>query len=164
MIAYLLLGETRISGRRRERGREIEREPARARRRSEPASATRSAPAHYGAPFALARTVNRLDPTCGNSARLAADSNVAIDEMVARHRCGASSSVHVCSYIWLADNNGLKVKDACIRAAERGVQVRLLADALGSRRLIRSSHWREMRDERLPRCGSRFRSAIRCGR
>ena len=30
--------------------------------------------------------------------------------------------VHVCTYIWLADHNGLKVKDACIRAAERGVE------------------------------------------
>jgi cardiolipin synthase len=54
--------------------------------------------------------------------------------------------VHGCFYIWLADNNGLKLKDAFIRAARRGVKVRLLADALGSRRLIRSGHWRDMRD------------------
>jgi len=31
-----------------------------------------------------------------------------------------------------------------MRAARRGVQVRLLADALGSRLLIRSDHWRQM--------------------
>ena len=38
--------------------------------------------AHW-APFALARTVNKLDPSCNNAARLAADSNAAVDEMVA---------------------------------------------------------------------------------
>ena len=58
----------------------------------------------------------------------------------------AERHVHLCTYIWLADRNGLKVKDACIRAAERKIQVRILADALGSHRLIRSRHWREMRE------------------
>jgi cardiolipin synthase len=54
--------------------------------------------------------------------------------------------VHICTYIWLADSNGLKVKEACIRAAGRGVAVRILADALGSRRLIGSHHWHELID------------------
>ena len=56
----------------------------------------------------------------------------------------ATNTVHGCFYIWLADNNGIKLKDAFIRAAQRGVQVRLLADALGSRKLIHSRHWSEM--------------------
>ena len=59
---------------------------------------------------------------------------------------GARETVHGCFYIWLADNNGIKLKDAFMRAAQRGVQVRLLADALGSRKLIRSNHWSEMRE------------------
>ena len=33
----------------------------------------------------------------------------------------AAKHVHGCSYIWLADNNGLKLKDAFVRAAQRGV-------------------------------------------
>jgi cardiolipin synthase len=100
--------------------------------------------AHW-APFALARTVNKLEPTCNNAARLAADSNAAVDEM-AEDIDAARETVHGCFYIWLADNNGVKLKDAFMRAATRGVQVRLLADALGSRLLIRSAHWREMRE------------------
>ena len=56
----------------------------------------------------------------------------------------------------------LKLKDAFIRAAKRGVQVRLLADALGSRRLIRSAFWREW-ERAGARCASRFPSATRCG-
>jgi cardiolipin synthase len=58
----------------------------------------------------------------------------------------ARRHIHACCYIWLADTNGLKLKDAFIRAAARGIEVRILADALGSQRFIRSSHWRELRD------------------
>jgi len=141
LVAYLLLGEVRISNSRRERGREID---ASLPRPAEDASSARAlAKGAYSPPFALARAIDGLGPTGHNSAHLAADSNVAIDEMV-KDMDAASSSIHLCAYIWLADQNGCKVKDACIRAAERGVAVRALADAFGSRQLIRSAHWREL--------------------
>jgi len=141
VIAYLLLGEARISISRRQRGREIDsRLPLPA---ADPSSVRVLAKGAYNAPFALARTVDGLGPTSGNRATLAADSNVAIDEMVADIDA-ATQSVHLCAYIWLADDNGCKVKDACVRAAGRGVSVRALADALGSRQFIRSPHWREL--------------------
>jgi cardiolipin synthase A/B len=143
VVLYLLLGEARISTGRRNRGREINaRLPRPAGNYDCPHDKVGGA---HWAPFALARTVNHLDPTCNNAPRLARDSNAAIDEMVADID-SARETVHGCFYIWLADNNGLKLKDAFIRAAARGVQVRLLADALGSRRLIRSDHWRAMRE------------------
>jgi cardiolipin synthase len=143
VILYLLVGEARISGPRRQRGRDVNaRLPRPAGNYDCPHDKVGGA--HWAA-FALARTVNHLDPTCFNSARLAPDSNAAIDEMVADIDA-ARETVHACFYIWLADHNGLKLKDAFIRAAGRGVHVRLLADALGSRRLIRSDHWGEMRD------------------
>jgi cardiolipin synthase len=56
----------------------------------------------------------------------------------------AKSTVHLCFYIWLADNNGFRIKDALVRAARRGVKVRVLADALGSRGFIRSAYWIEL--------------------
>ncbi len=142
VILYLFLGETRISGPRRTRGKEIN---AALPRPAGNYKCGRAAGGAHWAPFALAQTVNHLEPTIGNSARIAADSNAAIAEMV-DDVDAARETVHGCFYIWLADNNGLKLKDAFIRAAKRGVKVRLLADALGSRRLIRSIHWREMRD------------------
>jgi cardiolipin synthase len=142
VVLYLLLGETRISGPRRERGREIN---AALPRPPGNFSCDGEAGGALWAPFALARTVNHLEPTKGNSARLAADSNAAVEQMVADIEA-ARETVHGCFYIWLADNNGLKLKDAFIAAARRGVRVRLLADALGSRRLIRSRHWKEMRE------------------
>lgn len=143
IIAYLLLGEARISAKRRARYRAIEahlphpHEKAAVRRRL--------ARTPYAAPFALAETVNTLPPTAGNRARLAADSNAAIREM-AEDIDNAQSTVHLCFYIWLADNNGFRIKDALVRAARRGVKVRVLADALGSRGFIRSAYWIEMRN------------------
>lgn len=144
IIGYFMLGETRISGRRREHGRDVD--ATLPRPPGDPRCLEALGGGAHEAPFTLARSINRLDPTCANSGRLAADSNAAIDEMVADIDA-AQQHVHLCTYIWLDDHNGLKVKEACIRAAARGVAVRLLADALGSHRLIRSSHWREMRDK-----------------
>jgi cardiolipin synthase len=141
LIAYLLLGEARISYSRRQKGREID--AILPRPTSDAASAQALESGAYVSPFALARSINGLGPTGRNRALLAADSNAAIDAMVVDIDA-ASSSVHLCTYIWLADGNGSKVKEACIRAARRGVAVRALADALGSRQFIRSAHWQEL--------------------
>src|SRR5436190_11216553 len=97
IIAYLLVGEVRISLKRRVRGREIE-----ARLPKPPGDgdlASRLDAGFYDAPFALARSINDLPPTSGNKASLAADSNVAIDEMV-DDIDAATTTVHLCAYIW----------------------------------------------------------------
>jgi cardiolipin synthase A/B len=143
MVGYLLLGEARLSPERRALGRKIEAELPRPSGDEAASRVLRACP--HDPPFALARTVNRLDPTSANKATLAHDSNDAIDLMV-RDIDSAERGAHACFYIWLADNNGLKIKEAFIRAARRGVAVRVLADALGSRRLINSSHWKDMLD------------------
>src|SRR5205085_8303043 len=92
VIAYLLLGEARISRARRQRGREIDQRLPRP--ASDVAIARALAKGPYGPPFALAATVDELGPTSGNSATLAADSNVAIDSMVADIDA-ATSTVHL---------------------------------------------------------------------
>jgi cardiolipin synthase len=138
-IAYLLLGETRV--RRRRFGELVDKglpRPA-----SDAALIRRIDRSNHGAPFALARTVNGIGPTAGNNATLAADSDSAIDSMVADVD-SAQRHVHLTTYIWLEDGNGLKMKAALIRAAKRGIEVRVLADALGSRHFIHSDHWRDL--------------------
>jgi cardiolipin synthase len=141
VIAYLLLGEARISSKRRARYRAIE---AHLPHPSENEGVRRElGETPYAAPFALAETANALPPTRGNRARLSNDSNSSIREMV-EDIDAAESTVHLCFYIWLADHNGFRIKDALIRAAERGVKVRVLADALGSRGFIRSAYWIEL--------------------
>jgi cardiolipin synthase len=143
VIAYLLLGEVRISLKRRVRGREIEAKLLRP--PGDGKLAEEIGAGFYEAPFALGRSINDLPPTSGNRVSLAADSNIAIDEMVADIDA-STSTIHLCAYIWLADRNGLKIKEALVRAAGRGVTIRAMADALGSRLFIRSKHWGELAD------------------
>ncbi|CAN5147178.1 cardiolipin synthase [soil metagenome] len=140
MVAYLLVGETRT--RRRKIGKAIDAglpRPAGSKAVDQALAAS-----HHHAPFALARTVDQLGATQGNIATLAADTNCAIASMVGDIDA-AKRTVHLCTYIWLDDHNGLKINDALVRAAGRGVAVRALADALGSGRFIRSRHWADLR-------------------
>ena len=138
-VIYLLLGETRLA--RRKVGHEIDRHLPRP--KVDDASVRLLEAGNHWAPFALARTVNQLAPAGGNSATLAVAGKAAIEAMVADIDT-ASRHVHLSTYIWLQDESGLKVKDALIRAAKRGIAVRALVDALGSRPFIRSQHWRDL--------------------
>ena len=52
--------------------------------------------------------------------------------------------MHLLFYIWLPDDNGLKMVEALKRAAARGVTCRAMVDDLGSRLMIRSPHWQAM--------------------
>ncbi len=140
-LLYLLIGEARVSRRRRDRFAVID--ASLPRPEGDPEAARELAQGPYAAPFALARTVNGLPPTLGNRAALAADNNAAIAGMVADIDA-AQHTVHLCFYIWLTDGSGLALKEALCRAAARGVRVRVLADALGSRRFLRSQHWQDL--------------------
>ena len=102
-------------------------------------------PEHYQHLFRVGHSITGLNPTSGNSGALMHDSNSTIDSMIADIDA-ANSHVHLLFYIWLPDNNGCRIAAALMRAASRGVTVRAMADDLGSRLLIRSEHWRAMRD------------------
>jgi cardiolipin synthase A/B len=145
IIAYLLLGETSIGRRRTERaGQALALLPD---SRSAPESAVAPSPAipdRYVAPFRVGTSINGFDPLGGNRAQVLPDSNAAIDSLVADIDA-ARQHVHLIFYIWLTDNNGLKVVEALKRAAARGVRCRAMADGLGSRILIGSPHWTDMR-------------------
>jgi cardiolipin synthase len=152
-VVYLLVGETRV--RRRRFGQIVDSELPRD--AADPKATSKLDKSAYAAPFALARTINRVGPEAGNTAVLAADSNSAIDSIVDDIE-SATNHVHITTYIWLEDHNGLKVKDALVRAAKRGVAVRVLADALGSRGFIRSRHWQDLIDS-----GAQMRAALPFG-
>ncbi|WP_223251987.1 cardiolipin synthase [Paracoccus mutanolyticus] len=61
-----------------------------------------------------------------------------------RHRRGRDH-VLMLFYIWLDDASGRAVAQAAIRAAGRGVKVRAVIDAFGSRAFSYSESWRAMR-------------------
>src|SRR5499426_3421300 len=146
VFGYLLLGEVSIGRRRVARLRAVlERMPA------FPTHSVRDAvdsaeviPGRYRHLFDLGRSISGFDPIGGNTAHLLPDSNATIDAMVADIDA-AKDHVHLLFYIWLPDRNGCKVVEALKRAAARGVTCRVIADALGSRTIIRCEHWSAMR-------------------
>ena len=147
ILAYLLLGETSIGRHRATRLREV---LARLPHVSETPGADATplqptVPDRYAPLFHVGHSVNGFEPVGGNRAALMADSNTAIESMVADIDV-AQDHVHLTFYIWLPDTNGLKVVEALKRAAARKVTCRAMADGLGSRTMAASEHWKAMRD------------------
>lgn len=147
MLIYLLFGETNIGRRLIERLKQVIREmpPVSDDNLSGESIALANVPERYQHLFHTGRSINRYEVIGGNSARLMADSNASIDSMV-EDIDAAIDHVHLLFYIWLPDNNGLKVVDALKRAAARGVTCRAMADDLGSRTMIHSQHWTDMQN------------------
>lgn len=146
VIAYLLLGETNIGRRRvgRLKATLAALPPPGGPCFHAPESAESAVPERYRAVFRLGQSISGFAPVAGNTAALMADSNAAIDAIVADIDA-ARDHVHLLFYIWLPDTNGCKVVEALKRAAGRGVVCRAMADDLGSRAMVRSAHWAAMR-------------------
>ena len=147
ILAYVLLGETRIG--RRRLARHL---AARARlpsgtemaRWSEPGvmSDLRERDAEL---FRVGLSISGFAPVGGNSARLMADAEDTIASLIADIDA-ARDHVHLLFYIWLPDDSGTRVAKALMRAAKRGVTCRAMADDFGSRTMIHHSIWSQMRD------------------
>ncbi len=159
ILAYLLLGETNIGRHRVEKMRSI---LGRLQDVGDPdvqgaMHAQAEIPQRYTHLFQAGKTVNGFNPVGGNRAKILPDSNAAIYSIVADIDA-AQDHVHIIFYIWLPDNNGCKVVDALQRAAARGVTCRAMADDLGSRLLIKSEQWKNMR-----KAGVRLATALPVG-
>lgn len=98
----------------------------------------------YRPAFRYAASINGFKTTLGNQAELMADGEMTRTRLVADIDA-AKDHVHVLYYIWLNDNTGTALAEALIRAAERGVTCRAMADGLGSRAMIKSELWERMR-------------------
>ncbi|MFC1821948.1 cardiolipin synthase [Thermodesulfobacteriota bacterium] len=147
ILAYILVGETSVGRRRVERVREVVALLPDV-RDAEVADTTNlqvDIPQRYAHLFQSGKSVNGFDPVGGNRAHLMQDSNATIASMVTDIDA-AKDNVHLMFYIWLPDNNGLKMVEAMKRAAARGVTCRAMADGLGSHIMIKSKHWQAMRE------------------
>ncbi|WP_274570853.1 cardiolipin synthase [Neisseria leonii] len=100
-------------------------------------------PDAYRAPFAYLHSINGFYPVAGNRAELMTDGSSARARLLADMEA-ARREICVLYYIWLDDDTGRAVARALIRAAQRGVVCRALADGLGSRAFLRSRTWRDM--------------------
>ncbi len=144
-IAYVLLGEVNLGRRRAERLKRILAQIPELARDLDHTHIPADIPPAYQHLFRVGDSISGFDPVSGNQATLMADSNATIDAMIADIDA-ATDHVHLLFYIWLPDNNGLQMVAALERAAARGVTCRAMADDLGSRRLIKSIHWKRMGD------------------
>ncbi|MDX1823503.1 MAG: cardiolipin synthase [Thiohalomonadales bacterium] len=147
ILAYLLFGEVSIGRRRLARRRRVITDMLQLATTlpKNGVNLTVPLPERYSELFRLGESISYMPPVGGNVARLLADSNTAIDTLV-EDIDAAENHVHVLFYIWLSDSNGCKVIEALQRASRRGVTCRAMVDDLGSRSLIRSSHWQAMQD------------------
>ena len=146
ILAYILVGETNIGRRRIERMRKVvSLLPDVAGTEGTDATNIRvELPEGYAHLAQVGKSINGFAPVGGNQAQLMSDSNSSILSIVADIDA-AKEHVHLMFYIWLPDNNGLKVVEALKRAAARGITCRAMADDLGSRVMIKSEHWQAMR-------------------
>ncbi len=97
----------------------------------------------YQTAFSYATSINGFATTVGNRVELLADARAARARLI-EDIDAATSSIDVLYYIWLNDHTGTNVANALIRAAQRGVQCRAMADGLGSRAMIKSALWKDM--------------------
>ena len=145
MLTYILFGEVNIGRRHIAQMKKVldRMPPMAAPTAAGEANFQPEIPDRYLHLFRAGKSITGFDAVGGNSAELMADSNAAIDSMVADIDA-ATEHVHVLFYIWLPDHNGCKMIEALKRAAARGVKCRAMVDGLGSRKMIRSKHWSDL--------------------
>lgn len=93
--------------------------------------------------FRVGQSIGGFAPVGGNAARLMADADDTIAQMIADIDA-AQNHVHLMCYIWLPDDSGTRLACALIGAAQRGVTCRALADDFGARAMIRHPLWAQM--------------------
>lgn len=84
----------------------------------------------------LATSMAGMPALRGNDVELLGTGGPVLDRLIADID-GAKHHCHLLFYIWMPANKGLGVCEALIRAAERGVQCRVLVDAVGSKQFFR---------------------------
>lgn len=142
VVAYILFGEVRM--------RSAEKSTmARVRQHLsglwQPSPEVVRKPPALAAPVVAAnQAIGGFYAVAGNHATLLAEDDSAIADLVAAID-DAQVHVHMLFYIWLDDASGRSVAEAAIRAAGRGVKVRAVIDAFGSRAFGRSDVWARMR-------------------
>lgn len=139
IVLYLLIGENRLGQRRVHRytrlSAEIDGETVAMWRHHhldwEPEEDSYRQAARMGT------AVSGLPPLTGNALELLSESATMLDRLIAdidasTHHC------HLLYYIWMHASRGLDVAEALMRAAQRGVQCRVIVDAVGSKTFYRS--------------------------
>lgn len=142
---YLLVGENRLGQRRLARyaavNSKITESGAALLRYAHFATLNREDEFEHIARFGTA--VTGLPPLRGNTLTIIPDNDTMLEALI-RDIDDARHHVHLLYYIWALDSGGERVGEAMIRAAQRGVQARVLVDGVGSWSFIGSPLWARM--------------------
>ena len=149
IIIYSLLGTNLLPSRRLERHNEallhFRDIRERMQRHELPGTVRVQLPESLKATASLAEHLGYMNAVGGNSVQYITDAGEFIDTLV-REIDAAQSEISLLYYIFVDDDMGRRVIDACIRAAERGVVVRLLVDSVGSRKFLRGIGTKQLRE------------------
>jgi len=151
-MLYLMVGELWLAGRRVRRAHEVGDEF-----KGRLAELAEQAPAGLENYSHLARTLDAYArrgasmPTLGgNEIRIFAGADEVFDALIADIDA-ARDRVYLIFYIWSEGGRADEVGEAVIRAVGRGVDCRILLDAVGSKHLLRRSSWpRRFKDAGIP--------------
>lgn len=145
LILYLLIGESRLGYWRRKRHARaiaaIDRPEVRA--SADPKTVANLRPRDVQI-SALAERVSDSSTVAGNRLELLGNSAEFIDRLVA-DMDNAKKHVHILTFIYLTDESGNKVADGLLRASARGIDCRLLVDAVGSKSFLKSPLCKKLR-------------------
>lgn len=139
VLAYLLIGENRLGRRRVKRFEALtagmdRKAVALWQHRSE---GMEEGLDRYDQIDRIAFAVGGFPPLKGNKLRLMTSAEGTLESLI-RDIDAAQSHVHMLYYLWMRGGMGVAVGEALIRAAARGVECRVLVDAVGSRPFLRS--------------------------
>ncbi|MBL0928115.1 MAG: cardiolipin synthase [Phycisphaerales bacterium] len=145
LFAYALVGEPRLGSRRvrryEELTRQIEEQASELWRHKHVAWTKRDEAFQHLSK--LGTTVSGLPPLGGNRVELLSDATDVLAQ-IARDIDAATAHVHMLFYIWMPTGKSLDVCAALERAARRGVECRVLVDAVGSKEFVGSEPWERM--------------------
>jgi len=146
IFAYIMLGETNVGRRNHKAMQTVIREVReRASAHAQNVDIDPGIPPLYAHLFRVGYSISGFPPVPGNRAQLMANSLATIDSMVADIDA-ARRQVSVLFYIWLTDGSGTRIAEALQRAARRGITCRVMVDGLGSRALLKSPLWSQMKE------------------
>lgn len=93
----------------------------------------------------MGTAVSGLPPLTGNNLELISESRSMLDRLIADIDA-AQDHCHLLYFIWMKGGRGVEVAEALRRAAARGVECRVLVDAVGSKAFLRSGEARAARE------------------
>ncbi len=131
LLAFWLFGTVRLRLRRRKRRRSEQKLAPALEALTHGRSPVMQAKGRVGSLVRLAVNLDEQGPLAGNAVEIFRDGPTTFDSIEAAIR-SARDHIHLLYYIWAPDRTGRRIRDLLVEARQRGVEVRVLIDDVGS--------------------------------